>query len=146
MQRKCEACGETQDGKFGSGRFCDKSCIASYANSKRKKRRGRRRRKGPKKKPTAAQLKARAKRRAARYRKRKKRQTPKDANLVLIKQIYEHCPKGYEVDHIKPLSKGGLHHEDNLQYLPASINRKKGNKKKLYTEYAIRWQEKVENE
>jgi len=32
----------------------------------------------------------------------------------------------YHVDHIKPLSKGGLHHPDNLQILPADLNFKKG--------------------
>ncbi len=32
----------------------------------------------------------------------------------------------YEVDHIKPLVKGGLHHPDNLQILTRSENRSKG--------------------
>lgn len=32
----------------------------------------------------------------------------------------------YHVDHIKPLSKGGLHHPDNLQILPSDLNLKKG--------------------
>lgn len=32
----------------------------------------------------------------------------------------------YEVDHIKPISKGGEHHPDNLQILPMDMNRKKG--------------------
>lgn len=34
----------------------------------------------------------------------------------------------YHVDHIIPLSKGGLHHPDNLQILPADLNLKKGAK------------------
>lgn len=34
----------------------------------------------------------------------------------------------YHVDHIQPLAKGGLHHPDNLQVLPADINLKKGTK------------------
>lgn len=34
----------------------------------------------------------------------------------------------YEVDHIIPISKGGKHHEDNLQILTAIENRKKYNK------------------
>lgn len=143
MQRKCEACGAKHSGKFGTGRFCDRSCVASYANRRRKKRRRARKRK---RKPTEAQLKARAKRRAKRYRNRKKRQTPPNANLTLMKLIYEHCPAGYEVDHIKPLSKGGLHHQDNLQYLPREINRRKGSRKKSFTEYAIRWQEVLKGE
>ena len=48
--------------------------------------------------------------------------------MNVIKQIYLDCPKGYEVDHIIPISKGGLHHEDNLQYLTISENRRKGNR------------------
>ena len=31
----------------------------------------------------------------------------------------------YEVDHIQPISEGGLHHPDNLQILTAQANRKK---------------------
>lgn len=51
-----------------------------------------------------------------------------NANKEKIKKIYENCPDGYEVDHIIPLSKGGLHHEDNLQYLTIAENRSKGNR------------------
>jgi hypothetical protein len=43
-------------------------------------------------------------------------------------KMYIECPKGYEVDHIIPISKGGKHHPDNLQYLTISENRKKSNK------------------
>ena len=57
-----------------------------------------------------------------------KSQTPPDADRKLMQQIYENCPPGYEVDHIIPLSKGGLHHQDNLQYLPWLDNRRKSNK------------------
>lgn len=42
--------------------------------------------------------------------------------------MYLNCPKGYEVDHIIPISRGGKHHPDNLQYLTISENRKKHNK------------------
>ena len=59
---------------------------------------------------------------------KKKKQTPPDADLQIIKGIYLNCPEGYEVDHIKPISKGGLHHQDNLQYLTIKENRKKSNK------------------
>lgn len=48
-----------------------------------------------------------------------------DANLDLIKNIYKECPEGYHVDHIIPISKGGLHHETNLCYLPAKLNMQK---------------------
>lgn len=62
------------------------------------------------------------------YYTKKKNQTPKDADLNKIKKIYLNCPEGYEVDHIIPISKGGLHHQDNLQYLTITENRKKGAK------------------
>jgi hypothetical protein len=44
-----------------------------------------------------------------------------------ILRIYIECPKGYQVDHIKPLSKGGWHHPINLQYLPELENYRKHN-------------------
>lgn len=55
-------------------------------------------------------------------------QTSENANHIWIDLIYEHCPEGHEVDHIIPLSKGGEHHEDNLQYLLMHDNRVKYNK------------------
>lgn len=58
----------------------------------------------------------------------KRNQTPVDADHKLIKEIYLNCPDGHEVDHIVPISKGGLHHQDNLQYLTVFENRSKGNK------------------
>ncbi len=63
-----------------------------------------------------------------RYQMRKKQQMPPWANLDKIKEIYLNCPKGYEVDHIHPISKGGLHVDYNLQYLTISENRSKNNK------------------
>ena len=57
-----------------------------------------------------------------------KQQTPPWADLDKIKEIYLNCPDGYEVDHIHPLSKGGLHIHYNLQHLPMSENRRKYNK------------------
>ena len=63
-----------------------------------------------------------------RYHAKRKLQTPLDADRKLMQTIYENCPKGYEVDHIIPISKGGLHHQDNLQYLPWRDNRRKSNK------------------
>ncbi len=63
-----------------------------------------------------------------RYHAKQRAQTPNDADLKLIQQIYENCPAGHEVDHIVPISKGGLHHQDNLQYLPWQTNRQKSNK------------------
>lgn len=47
---------------------------------------------------------------------------------ILIGQFYKNCPKGYEVDHIIPVSKGGLHILSNLQYLTKQENRRKSDK------------------
>lgn len=49
-----------------------------------------------------------------------------DSMEQLIKDIYNDCPKGYEVDHIRPLIKGGMHHPNNLQCLTLKANRSKG--------------------
>lgn len=56
------------------------------------------------------------------------------AEAMRIEAIVANCPLfdlpelGHKmhVDHVMPLSKGGLHHEDNLQILPAGINMRKG--------------------
>jgi hypothetical protein len=64
----------------------------------------------------------------ARYMAKKKNQTPDDADIAAIQKFYLNCPKGYEVDHIIPISRGGLHTLENLQYLTISENRKKSNK------------------
>lgn len=59
----------------------------------------------------------------------------KTANQEKINYIYCEAKKlsektgiSYEVDHIVPISKGGKHHEDNLQIITMSENRKKHNK------------------
>jgi 5-methylcytosine-specific restriction endonuclease McrA len=64
----------------------------------------------------------------ARYRAKQKSQTPVDVDRKAIQEFYANCPVGYEVDHIIPISKGGLHDLSNLQYLTRSENRKKHNK------------------
>lgn len=66
------------------------------------------------------------------------RATPKWANLVAIREIYEACEKitkdtgvVHHVDHIVPLTSKivcGLHNEFNLMVLPALDNIKKGNR------------------
>lgn len=77
------------------------------------------------------------------YRARKRNAVPADANLELIRKIYQFAPEGYEVDHIIPLANGGLHHQDNLQYLPASENARKG-KRNVYDESkVIKWQDLI---
>lgn len=45
-----------------------------------------------------------------------------------IGEFYNNCPSGYEVDHIRPISKGGLHTLSNLQYLTCKENRQKSAK------------------
>jgi len=91
-------------------RFCSKKCASST-----------------KKKPLS-HLRAMNALGQSRYRAKKYRTMAPGADHEKIKQIYLNCPVGYEVDHIIPVSRGGLHHEDNLQYLPALVNRKKGNR------------------
>lgn len=73
---------------------------------------------------------------SAKRRAYKLKQTPPEANLEIIQLYYTVCKLlneqlGYvcwQVDHIHPLSKGGLHHENNLQILPTILNLKKKNK------------------
>ena len=60
-----------------------------------------------------------------RYMARRKNQTPQNVDIKSLQQIYINCPEGHEVDHIHPISRGGLHSPENLQYLPVHENRKK---------------------
>lgn len=75
------------------------------------------------------------------YRARKKNAIPPDADLALIKRIYEAAPSGYQIDHIIPLAKGGLHHQNNLQYLPLGENQSKGARLDYVSTNAIKWQD-----
>jgi 5-methylcytosine-specific restriction endonuclease McrA len=131
-------------------KFCSSSCAASYNNTivpKRKKQYRicptcgieHRRIKfcsdecNPRKLKLTSEEKyfyTRAKKNEAwqRYMAKRKNQTPKDADIFAMQQFYLNCPNGYEVDHIIPISKGGLHSIENLQYLTVSENRKKSNK------------------
>lgn len=107
----CHHCGEPT--KSHKAKFCSIKCsgLASRKNITEKELRARN---------AAAQAKYRAKYGYLRA-------YDPSANVEAIKEIYANRPEGYEVDHIIPLSKGGKHHEDNLQYLTISENRKKGN-------------------
>jgi hypothetical protein len=67
----------------------------------------------------------------AKRRARNLQATPAWVNLEAIKKIYTQCPKGYHVDHIVPLQGKnvcGFHVENNLQYLKADENIRKGNR------------------
>jgi len=62
---------------------------------------------------------------------KRKYRLPKWADLKAIREFYMNKPKGYEVDHIIPLSGklvSGLHVLENLQYLTIEENRSKNNK------------------
>ncbi len=65
---------------------------------------------------------------------RQRNLTPPDADPVAIAAFYDMANRltritgvDYHVDHIKPFSKGGLHHQDNLVVMLGSLNRKKYN-------------------
>ena len=76
------------------------------------------------------------------HRQRKFQQTPENCNHDLLRLIYDNRPENYHVDHIIPLSKGGLHEPNNLQYLPAKINLQKNNLLNFNcANYIIKWQD-----
>jgi hypothetical protein len=92
---------------------------------------------------TQAQINAQNKANVYAYRARLYKAVPPDADLKLIRKIYEGCPVGYHVDHVIALAAGGLHHQDNLQYLPVSVNCKKGKDRPYDASKAIRWQDSI---
>ena len=68
---------------------------------------------------------------AARYRAKKLNQTPEmsKAEWLEIEGFYMYndiMPGDWHVDHIYPISKGGLHHPNNLQILSGHDNISKG--------------------
>jgi 5-methylcytosine-specific restriction endonuclease McrA len=144
----CRHCDTLLIKKDKTAIFCDRSCAASY-NNKGIRRHGKPRNKclicdnltashaqkycsktcfGVASRKSIEHKRSRAAAEQSEYRARRYRVFASDADKILIKEIYKNCPTGYEVDHIIPLSRGGLHHQDNLQYLSKIENRKKGNK------------------
>ena len=77
------------------------------------------------------------------YRARKLNATPTNADMKLIGEIYKMCPDNYEVDHIIALAEGGLHHQDNLQYLPAMENRRKNKTQNYDRKLAVSWKQYI---
>ena len=72
---------------------------------------------------------------SANRRARKKELYPEDADFKEIEKFYQEAKRltevtgiPHEVDHIIPLSRGGLHHQDNLQILTRRENRMKHDK------------------
>jgi hypothetical protein len=92
---------------------------------------------------TEAHKKARNKANVYAYRARKRNAIPLDANLKLIRKIYENCPEGYHVDHIQALASGGLHHQDNLQYLEISENCRKGKTSNFDESRSLDWRDLI---
>lgn len=147
--RLCPHCGTAIPKEKKSNKFCNNSCAASF-NNKGVKRHGKPKgncKQCGKENPSSAhkfcsiECSAASQRTIvnqkeyrrlinreanARYRAKLKNQTLGDK--AAIKEFYANCPIGYEVDHIIPISKGGPHSIENLQYLTISKNRKKHNK------------------
>jgi hypothetical protein len=101
-------------------KYCSMECFRQYCPLK-----------------TKEDLKAKNRAGQGRWREKNYKNISPDADRSVIKNIYKNCPDGYEVDHILPLSRGGLHHEDNLQYLLIEENRKKGNKLQSELDFII---------
>jgi len=132
-------------------KFCSSSCSATYNNKLKPKRvkkkrddcivcgtemtQGRKKfcsrdcqKTIPRKKKTPEEQRISNAERQSRYRQKQYRKLHPTADIELIKEFYRNRPEGCEVDHIQPLSKGGFHHQDNLQYLTKEENRRKSNK------------------
>ena len=116
QERQCTVCNNTYLPKTTESKFCSKKC---YGISLKKYKTEEER---------ITETRKRWREGNANYRAQLLKQTPADADRKAILEFYKNCPSGYDVDHIIPISKGGFHTLNNLQYLTASENRSKGNK------------------
>lgn len=140
----CKTCSKKFKPILSRTTFCSKSCAAIFNNKKyvkRKKIIKTLKIVKVKKVYTKKELSSKNVAAVQAYRARKRNAILPDTNLILIREIYKHCPIGYEVDHVIALSEGGSHHQDNLQYLPALINRKKNRGQNYDRSFAIKWQD-----
>lgn len=110
QEKNCSVCGK----KHKNPKFCSFSCMGIASRKPEEKVRER--------------IRIQNLINVRKYQAKKLAQTPTDADPIKIKEFYTNCPPGYEVDHKIPISKGGFHHQDNLQYLLMSDNRRKSNK------------------
>ena len=123
MLHTCNFCGVEFTHKWTGRKYCSRPCAGKGGRPKGSPGWSQAHRQVSEEHKARKNREWRATRRA-----RERNATPPDADKKKIRDIYLNCPEGYEVDHIIPLSKGGLHHQDNLQYLTADENRRKGNK------------------
>lgn len=76
-------------------------------------------------------------------RRARKQSTDSAANKKAVAFLFQHAKRlgsifgvPFDVDHIVPLSRGGKHHENNLQVIPSSINGRKGSRLLQYPVWA----------
>ena len=150
---KCVNCNTVLTSKY-SKKFCNRSCSASYTNKSKRRSNGKwadkscftcgkitkrpkyccrrcfaisnKKYKTLEEKQNAFKLKNRENN--ANYRAKLNQQTPISVDRKAIERFYSECPKGFEVDHIIPISRGGLHILENLQHLTSFENKSKGKK------------------
>ena len=113
LKHNCQHCGIS--GVSSHAKYCSNKCSVDHNRKYTKDE-------------SAIIKKNRCRETSANYRAKVRNQTPITADRKAIRQFYADCPVGFEIDHIIPISKGGLHDLSNLQYLTITENRRKSNK------------------